>query len=334
MSIDFALIGHQESWKAASDVIAVLRGQDLDPIPEDEVQEMLPWIPPRAVCRIEAKSIQGTRSRGLYIDSFIPPDRLDSRYLRENLARVRQAQREGTVFTTGNTLTVAFIFEGIRKLCKQEGRTLSESKLLIVGATGDVGSGCALCFAPFVKEMVLSARNAERLERLAIEIEREGTRVEIVAGGQPLPVDVDIVICAASLPSSSLTLGGIAADAIVCDAGYPKNLSNRHGLLNSKVFFGGLGQIRGGMTFTPELNGVLNRHPFPNVVHGCLLEGMALALEGRFEAFSRGRGLITRQRVDEIHEIATRHGIVLAPFYNADGPLERAANPLTKGSIA
>ena len=66
---------------------------------------------------------------------------------------------------------------------------------------------------------------------------------------------------------------------------------------------------------------ILNRHPFPNVVHGCLLEGMALALARRFEPFSKGRGFITRKRVEEIEIIAARHGIHLAPLYNADGPL-------------
>jgi hypothetical protein len=78
------------------------------------------------------------------------------------------------------------------------------------------------------------------------------------------------------------------------------------------------------MTFTPDLHGVLNRHPFPDVVHGCLLEGMALALERRFEPFSRGRGFITPERVEEIAAIAARHGIHLAPLCNADGPLQDA----------
>jgi hypothetical protein len=76
------------------------------------------------------------------------------------------------------------------------------------------------------------------------------------------------------------------------------------------------------MKFTPDFHGVLNRHPFPDVVHGCLLEGMALALEGRFKPFSQGRGFITQGRVNEIETIAARHGIYLAPLYNADGPLE------------
>jgi fatty aldehyde-generating acyl-ACP reductase len=90
----------------------------------------------------------------------------------------------------------------------------------------------------------------------------------------------------------------------------------------AKIFFGGLGQITGGMTFVPDFHGILNRHPFPDVAHGCLLEGMALALERRFEPFSQGRGFITQERVEEIETVAARHGIYLAPLYNADGPVE------------
>jgi hypothetical protein len=95
-------------------------------------------------------------------------------------------------------------------------------------------------------------------------------------------------------------------------------------LAGARVFFGGLGQVTGGLSFAPDFHGILNRHPFPDVVHGCLLEGMALALEGRFEPFSHGRGFITRERVEEMEIIASRHGIGLAPLYNADGPVEDA----------
>jgi fatty aldehyde-generating acyl-ACP reductase len=116
-------------------------------------------------------------------------------------------------------------------------------------------------------------------------------------------------------------LGRIAPKAFVCDAGYPKNLSPSADLAGARVFFGGLGQITGGLSFAPDLHGILNRHPFPDVVHGCLLEGLALALEGRFEPFSQGRGYITQERVKEIEMIAARHGIRLAPLYNADGPV-------------
>jgi fatty aldehyde-generating acyl-ACP reductase len=360
--VDFALIGHQESWRTAADVLAVLRGPERTPLPDDEIKDILPWIPPRTICHVEVGSIARTKSggakaRGLYIDSFISPDRLEAAYVHENIARVRAAAacainagakivslggfssiliegnfdqlpgRRDTVFTTGNTLTVAFIVQGIQKMCALEGRNLRGATLLIVGATGDVGSGCARCLAPMVRRVLLSARNVERLRRLAAELQADGVQVEIGTDLQRFSSEADAVICAASLASPSLLLGRITPDALVCDAGYPKNLSPRAEMPGATVFFGGLGQITGGMKFTPDFHGILNRHPFPDVVHGCLLEGMALALEGRFEPFSQGRGFITRGRVKEMETIAARHGIDLAPLYNAEGPVEKAVLP-------
>jgi fatty aldehyde-generating acyl-ACP reductase len=352
IDVDFALIGHQESWRAAAAVLAVLRGPERAPLPDDEIKDILPWIPPRTVCHVDVGSTVGTKARGLYIDSFIPPDRLDAAYVHENIARVRGAaacaikagakivslggfssiliegnfdqlpNRHGTVFTTGNTLTVAFIVQGIQKMCALENRNIRKSTLLIVGATGDVGSGCARCLAPLVRRVLLCARKVERLRRLAAELEAYGLQVEIETDLQRFSAEADVVICAASLASPSPLFGRIAPNALVCDAGYPKNLSPGAQMRGATVFFGGLGQITGGMRFAPDFHGILNRHPFPDVVHGCLLEGMALALEHRFEPFSQGRGFITPGRVDEIATIAARHGIYLAPLYNSDGPLE------------
>jgi fatty aldehyde-generating acyl-ACP reductase len=370
--VDFALIGHQESWRAAADVLAVLRGPERTPLPDDEIKDILPWIPPRAVCHVEVGSIVGAKARGLYIDSFIPPDRLEAAYVHENIARVRGAaacaikagarivslggfssiliegnfdqlpERHDTVFTTGNTLTVGFIVQGIKKMCALEGRNLRRSTLLIVGATGDVGSGCARCLAPLVRRVLISARNVERLRRLATELQADGVQVEIATDLREtdflkndfhrFSAEADVVICAASLASPSLLLGRIAPHAIVCDAGYPKNLSPSAQMPDAKVFFGGLGQITGGLRFAPDFHGILNGHPFPDVVHGCLLEGMALALEGRFEPFSQGRGSITRERVEEMETIAARHGIYLAPLYNADGPAEEGLHCHTEWS--
>src|SRR5437762_12405285 len=75
IDLDFALIGHQESWRAAADVLAVLRGPQHTPLPDDEIKDILPWIPPRAVCHVDAGSITGAKARGLYIDSFRSEER-------------------------------------------------------------------------------------------------------------------------------------------------------------------------------------------------------------------------------------------------------------------
>lgn len=352
MPPDFALIGHQESWRAAADVIAILRGPAHPPIPDDEIPEILPWIPARAVCHIRTGSILGHEAHGLYIDSFIPPDRLHPTHLRDNLARVRAAaacailagarivslggfssiliegnfdqlpDRHTTVFTTGNSLTCAFILQGFDRMCDLHAVDLTHSTLLIIGATGDVGSGCARALAPRVAHTILHARNPDRLQHLAATLRREGADVTVAQDLASAAPNADLVLCAASLPAASLLLNALPPHSIVCDAGYPKNLAPTAD--RGHVFFGGLGQITGGLAFTPDVHGVLNRHPFPDVVHGCLLEGMALALERRFEPFSEGRGHITPQRIAEIAHIAARHGIRLAPLYNAAGPLPQA----------
>jgi fatty aldehyde-generating acyl-ACP reductase len=101
-------------------------------------------------------------------------------------------ERRDTIFTTGNTLTVAFIVQGIRKMCALDGRDISKSTLLIIGATGDVGSGCARCLAPFVKRVMLYARNTERLRTLAAELKADGAEVEIATGLEQFRFEADI----------------------------------------------------------------------------------------------------------------------------------------------
>src|SRR5580658_3746344 len=90
---DFALIAHFETWDRAAAAISLLRGPERPPIPPEDIRDILPWIPPRTCSRVTAGSSQGHQVRGVYIDSFIPPDRLDGCYLRENLARVREAAK-------------------------------------------------------------------------------------------------------------------------------------------------------------------------------------------------------------------------------------------------
>lgn len=332
MRPDFALIGHMENWGAAAGVLSVLRGPALPPIPPQDLREILPWIPPRTVCRGVITSSQGHQAHGIYIDCFIPPDRLADR---ENLARVRQAvqcairsgapiatlggfssillesSREllpstsATAFTTGNTLTVALILRGVERALELAGRDLSRANVLIVGATGDVGSGCARCLAPRVARLLLCARNLNRLQTLAAELP---VPTEVHTRIESLSMRADLVICAASLPAPSLSRELFSPQAIVCDAGYPRNT-----LGGPWVFLGGLGQARGGVQLDPDLLHILNPQPFPNILHGCLLEALVLALDHRFEPFSQGRGRITPQRVEEIWTIAQKHGVALAP---------------------
>ena len=352
---EFALIGHAASWASCAAVVRTLRGSGPAALSDRDVREILPWIPPRTVCRVTVRSQLEIEARGVYIDCFIPPDQLGPRSDYANLQRIREAAsyavREGaliatlggfssillegkvdfpppecgTVFTTGNTLTVAYIVQGLSEAARLSGRRLSDLTVLIVGATGDVGSGCARYLAGLTKGLLLCARNPQRLRKNWETLRRQEPAARAATDISELLPDADAIICVASLPSPSLVLSGARSGAIVCDAGYPPNLHVESDREDTMVFSGGLGQIRAGYRLEPDLTGSLSRHPFPNVVHGCLLEGMVLALEKRYEAFSHGRGNITSERVNEIWELALKHGFALAPFFHGD---KRCSEPL------
>jgi fatty aldehyde-generating acyl-ACP reductase len=346
--IDFALIVHSETWSGAASVISALRGPGLPPIPLEDVREIVPWIPPRVLCRVTVESSQGHKAHGICIDCFIPPDRLDARFLRENLARVREAAQcairagapivslggfssillEGrmdilpphpqTAFTTGNTLTVALIVRGVERALELAGRDLRDANVLIVGASGDVGSGCARYLASRAGKLLLCARNADRLQRFASEFSGL-SNVEADTDLLKLAPQADVVICAASATHPIELLQALPPGTIVCDAGYPKNFPPAFAPSAGAVFFGGHAQASAGIQLDPDLLDIIYPYSIPNIAHACLLEGITLALEKRFEPFSRGRGAITPARVDEIWRIAVSHGIGLPPLFNGEG---------------
>jgi hypothetical protein len=61
---------------------------------------------------------------------------------------------------------------------------------------------------------------------------------------------------------------------------------------------------------------------------------MLLALEGRFESYSRGRGNISPSRVDEIWALAEKHGFALAPFFNDEGLCDRRIAAIRRETVA
>jgi fatty aldehyde-generating acyl-ACP reductase len=344
----FALIGHLDSWEKTAAVVQSLRGGERHPISVRDVSEIVPFLPPRTVCRVTVFSRDGSRAHGVYVDAFLSPDRLGEGSAREMIRRIREAARyarregasvaalggfssivlEGKVdllpnhdevaFTTGNTLTVAYIVKAVERASALVGRPLRSQRVLILGATGDVGSGCAQYLLSRVGHLLLCARNPHRLRRLQRSLASTTTSVSISTEAEEFLPEADFVVAAASLPSPRFSLRTVRPDAIVCDAGYPRNILS-DGNPGAVVFFGGMGQVLGGLKLDPDLISVLAPHPAPNIVQGCLLEGMLLALEGRFESYSRGRGNISPSKVDEVWALAEKHGFALAPFFNDEG---------------
>lgn len=343
---DFAALGHQENWQQTLALVQGLRPQVLAPLTLEELKSIVPWIPPRVVSRFRvAGNGREAGLSGVYIDTFITCEQLAGRPSRPMLQAVRDglavAEREGAriatlggftsilfesdrlsppaslAVTTGNSLTAALIVRGLQRALRLLGRSLDEEDVLVIGASGDVGSACARWLSGRVRHLTLVARNADRLQREA----------ELLSSAGPTSWSTDLL---GSLGEASLVIAAASAslafdpascrpDAIICDAGYPKNMMSPSQAGGARLFWGGMGRMAGGFQSEDGLLELFYDFPASGVAHGCILEGAVLALAGRFEAYSRGRGQIQPGQVDAIWDLARRHGVGVAPLFNAEG---------------
>ncbi len=346
-SIDFAVIGHQDSWQHITSLINGIRAEPLKKLSCDAIRNIYSFIPPRDVFRINAKSITGKELHGIYIETFIDPDKLDAGHQRVNINKVKDAVSfvnklgakiatlggftsivlEGnlyglpiseTIYTTGNTLTSAYIVKGIEKAAAFCGKDLRKSNILIIGATGDIGLACVHYFKDKCKKLLLGGRNIQRLGQLALALKDQEVPVQCSALLEDLVPEADIIICAAS--SSDIKLTNYKKGVIIGDAGFPKNMESSiecHQDLH--LFYAGMGQMMGGYTFSPDYTSYMYRHPAPYISHGCVIEAMVLAFENRYESYSAGRGNISTSSMEDIYALSLKHGIGLAPLYNRKG---------------
>jgi len=360
--LDFAIIGHQESWRTVLPIINGMRKEESLPgLSFASVQQHYSYIPPRPLFEVEAKSITGRPVKGVYIETFISPDEGDAAHLHSNIAKVREAcscaarmgaricalggltsivleaagspftQLGDTVFTTGNTLTAAFVVKGVEGACRVARKPLSELRLLIIGSTGDIGSACVRYFTGKVGTLLLHARRPGPLRLQAGMLEGQDQAVRWSIHLDELLPQATFVIAVASTPVSSADPTLLPSGAIVCDAGYPKNCG---GLFagRSRGFSGGLGHICEGYRFQPACYHRSYGFPLPNIVHGCLLETMVLAMEERWVPYSSGRGHITVEKMDHILRLAGEHGITTAPLFDDNGRWEETKRVKVHGS--
>ena len=345
--LDFAAIGHQDSWENIVSFVNGMRTADQEQLSSEKIRQIFSFIPPRDLFRVKVKSKTGSEINGVFIETFIDPDKLDARFARANINKVTKAAThaikmnanvvtlggftsivlEGnldsfahgkTKFTTGNTLTAAYILKGIEEAATQLKIELNKAEVLIIGATGDIGMACVTYLKNKVKKLLLCARNNQRLEKLAMELVKENIQVNYSTSLQDIIADAAIIICVAS--STGIKLTDCKKNVLICDAGYPKNLETKvEDKVHCNIFHGGMGQVTSGFNFSLDYSNHIYQYPAPYVIHGCILEAMILAFENKVENYSAGKGNITTDKMEEIYTAGLKHGITLAPFFNAKG---------------
>ncbi len=220
--------------------------------------------------------------------------------------------------TSGNSYTIATALQGALQAAHRLGMELDSLHCAIVGASGSIGSVCARLLARQARQISLVAKNVNRLAQVAHEIHADtGKTAEIFTEVGPGVREADLVITATSSTGNIITADMLKTGALVCDVSLPHDVAREVATLRPDVLVieGGLVEIPG-----PDMNFNFDFGYPPRISLACMAETILLALEGRYENFSLGRGLQLEQ-VEEISRLARRHGFRLAGFRSFDRPV-------------
>jgi len=96
----------------------------------------------------------------------------------------------------------------------------------IIGGSGDIGSACARFFAKKVRVLTITGRSEKKLietERM-LSYDRKAV-IKTSHDNNDAITGADVVLAAASTSGSIVDFNRFKPGAIVCDIGYPKNIS-------------------------------------------------------------------------------------------------------------
>ncbi|ABO48722.1 Shikimate/quinate 5-dehydrogenase [Desulforamulus reducens MI-1] len=219
--------------------------------------------------------------------------------------------------TTGNSYTVAMALEGAKKAAQLMGHDLKKSRVTVVGATGAIGSVCALFLARDVKNLTLVGRNEAKLHLLADRIMYEtGLAAEVNSNIKSVLRKSELVITVTSSMDTIIQPEDLKPGAVVCDVARPRDVSRRVVEERDDVLV-----IEGGIVEVPgDVNFNFNFGFPPKTAYACMAETMILALEGKMESYTLGRELTLKQ-VEEIYQLGKKHGFRLAGFRSFEKPI-------------
>ncbi len=332
----FGLIGHLTSLEHAQSV-----AHDLG-YPEYADQGLDFWCsaPPQLIDSVKVRSITGQEIEGRYIDSCFLPEMLATRRIKaatrkimnamalaqknglnitalggfssiifetfnlQQIEKVRDVTLDFARFTTGNTHTAYIICRQVEQASKQLDINLSDATVAVCGATGDIGSAVCrwLDARTDVKELLLVARNQERLQDLQADIGRG----KILPLEEALP-QADIVVWVASMPKGvEIDPTTLKQPCLLIDCGYPKNLATKVKHPGVYVLNGGI--VEHSLDMDWRVMEIVNMDVPGRQLFACFAEAMLLEFEKLHTNFSWGRNQISLEKIDLIGQASLKHG--------------------------
>ncbi len=332
----FGLIGHLTSLEHAQRVASELG------YPEYADQGLDFWCsaPPQIVDNITVTSVTGQKIEGRYVESCFLPEMLANRRMKaatrkilnamahaqkhginitalggfssiifenfklEQIPQIRNIKLEFERFTTGNTHTAYIICRQVEQASKKLGIELENATVAICGATGDIGSAVCrwLDAKTDVKEMLLIARNTERLTSLQSDLGRG----KIMGLEEALP-QADIIVWVASMPKGvEIDPSALKKPCLLIDGGYPKNLGTK--VKHPEVYVLNGGIVEHSLDIDWKIMDIVRMDVPARQLFACFAESMLLEFEKLHTNFSWGRNQITVEKMEQIGKVSVKHG--------------------------
>ena len=226
-------------------------------------------------------------------------------------AGITVAHEADIAITSGNSLTVAATLEAAKQaVIKMGASDLTRGRVMIIGATGSIGSVCARLLAQAIYDVALVSIEPEKLIDLKRRIQQEtpGAQVTIATRSDELISGCDLIVTATSaFGQRILDITRCKPGAVICDVARPPDINPAEAALRPDVLVIESGEvlIPGDIDFGYDIG-----LP-PKTSYACLAETALLAMEGRFEDYTLGRN-ISMERVKEIYRLFKKHQFQLA----------------------
>lgn len=223
--------------------------------------------------------------------------------------------RSDAEVVTGNRLTSAFTLAQFDDVVAARGVSASTVDVAIIGATGDIGSACAIALAGRVRQLILVGRNENKLRALADRLSGGSIRISEDVGAASL---AHIVIAATSAAEPILDEETLAPGTVVLDVGYPASIRSTSSASRVSVVHAGLATLPWdlGIDYLTGLEGRL--------MFGCYAEAITLALNRR-----RTRSGPNAVAAEDLPAVAAGFGIT--PAAVSSGTDGVSLSPATSG---
>jgi predicted amino acid dehydrogenase len=263
-------------------------------------------------------------------------------------AGVTVAKQSVLPITTGNSYSASGALWAAHEALMQLGITEVDDKgrirgkVMVVGASGAIGSVCARLLALSSDELWLVSPESAKLLALKHDIERGHPRAKVYVAATPNEhlANMDLIVTATSGAGKRvLDIMAVKPGCVITDVARPLDLSAEDVAKRPDVLVVESGEIK-----LPGDVKMKNIGLPRGVAYACLAETVVLALEGRYETFTVGRN-IEWEKVKEIYKLGLKHGMKLATISGVNGvftsediakirelALERRAQPVAVGS--